>query len=1084
MQRINSMLFIITLLALFNFNLKAQDDVDKSPSFDNVNLSGLKFRDIGPALASGRVIDIAVNPDNYSEYYLAIASGGVWKTTNRGISFKPIFDNYGSYSVGCITIDPNNSNVIWVGSGENNSQRSVSYGDGIYKSENGGKSFKNMGLKNSEHIGKIVVDPRNSNVVYVAAQGPLWKAGGDRGLYKTTDGGKTWELSKEISENTGFTDIVMDPRNPDVLYAAAYQRRRRVWTLLNGGPESGLFKTTDAGKTWEQIKSGIPSGYVGRIGLGISPANPDYIYALIEADGGGLYRSTDRGASWEKRNPFNSSSAQYYQEIFCHPTNPEELFMVSTYTKYSDDGGKTLQNVSISEKHVDDHAMWINPKDPNNILMGCDGGLYETFDGASNWRFIENLSLTQFYRVTVDNDFPFYNIYGGTQDNNTIGGPTRTQNAHGLMNQDFYYTIGGDGFKTVVDPTDPNILYSQPQYGILNRYDKRSGEITGIQPQAEEGEELIWNWNSPVIISPHDHKTLYFAGNKLFKSTNRGNSWTKISEDLSRQIDRNKLVTMGKVWDPEVPSKNASTSLYGNIVSLDESPVKKGLLLVGTDDGLIQISEDDGKNWRKISKIVAVPETTYVSDIQADLFDANTFYVTFDNRKSGDFKPYVLKTTDLGQTWKNLSSGLPEGVQENLPVHTIIQDHVDANLLFIGTEFGIYFTNNGGDKWVKLSSGLPTICIKELDIQRRENDLALATFGRGFFILDDYTPLRFLDATTLDKEAHIFPIKQEWLYIPDRSQGRRSRGENFWRGENKEYGAVFTYYIKDSYKTLKSKRNREEKKIMKDGGTIEYPSWDELRAEDRENKPSLIFTIRDTKNNIVRKLVKPWSKGIKRIVWDCRYPDVAPKSASTNTNNDAAFPVMPGFYTVEISKEHNGQITKLTDPEQFELKVLDNKSIPNNDYSKLTAFHKEVLDMRNTIQGANSFLSDAKSKLGIFEKTILASSAPSTLHSQITDIDEIIYETNVMMSGDPTRKKRNARQTPSINDRMGNMLYALWFTTSEATETNKETLKLVKSQYSKVQSNLKKINQKFDQLRKELDKHNAPWTPGELPSWK
>lgn len=1076
--------FLLTLVLIFSYNAISEEESEKS-QLEKTSLSGLKFRDIGPALASGRIVDIAVNPSNFNEYYLAVASGGVFKTTNRGITFSPIFDNYGSYSIGCITIDPNNHNVIWVGSGENNSQRSVSYGDGIYKSEDGGKSFKNMGLKKSEHIGKIVVDPRNSDVVYVAAQGPLWKAGGDRGLYKTTDGGKTWELSKEISENTGFTDIVMDPRNPDVLYAASYQRRRRVWTLINGGPESALYKTVDAGKTWEKITKGLPSGYVGRIGLGISPANPDYVYALIEADGGGLFRTTDRGASWSKRNNFTSSSAQYYQEIFCHPTDTETLFMVSTYTQFSTDGGKTLQTLSIKEKHVDDHAMWINPNNPDNMLIGCDGGLYETFDGAANWRFIENLSLTQFYRVTVDNDYPFYNIYGGTQDNNTIGGPVRTQSAAGLMNQDFYYTVGGDGFKTVVDPEDPNIVYSQPQYGFLVRYDKKSGEITGVQPQAEKGEELIWNWNSPVIISPHDNKTLYFAGNKLFKSTNRGNSWTKISGDLSRQIDRNTLVTMGKVWDPEVPSKNASTSLYGNIVSLDESPLQKGLLFVGTDDGLIQITEYDGKTWRKISKFVGVPETTYVSDIQADLFDANTLYATFDNRKSGDFKPYILKSTDKGQSWVNIAKGLPKSVQENLPVHSIMQDHVDKNLLFIGTEFGVYFTNDGGDKWLKLSAGLPTICVKEIDIQRRENDLALGTFGRGFFILDDYSPLRFMSSENLEKEGMIFPVKDAWMYIEDRSQGRNSRGENFWRGENHPLGAVFTYYIKDSYETLSQKRNKEEKEKMDKGESITYPSWDDFRKEDREETPKAMFIIKDSKGNEVRKLISSWSPGVQRIVWDMRHPDTAPKTGATQTNKDAGFPALPGEYSVTMYKMHNGTITQVGDEQKFTLKVLENKTLPAADFAELNKFHKEAFDIRRTIEGANKFLGEAKEKLAIFEKTMLSTTGlPESSFTELEDIEDLIYEVNLKLNGDRTKSKRNARQAPSISDRLGNLLYAFWYSSSEPTETNRKTISIIKDEYGEVHNKLQLIKTKFESLRRTLDKQNAAWTPGELPLWK
>jgi len=1067
-----NLLLILLCIGLINVNAK-DNEINSSL------LSGLKFRAIGPAIASGRIIDLAVNPNNYNEFYVAVASGGVYKTTNKGTSFQPIFDNYGSYSIGCVTIDPNNENVIWVGSGENNSQRSVSYGDGVYKSEDGGKSFKNVGLKNSEHIGKIIVHPSNSNVVYVAAQGPLWKDGGDRGLYKTIDGGKNWEKVLDISPKTGVSDIVIDPRNPDVIYASSYQRRRHVYTLINGGPEGAIHKSEDGGKTWNKLTNGLPGGLVGRIGLAISPVNPDYVFAIIEASEGrgGFFKSTDRGASWSKTNSSISSSAQYYQEIITHPTNKDIIFSLSTYTTVSEDGGKTWNRLGLKERHVDDHALWINPKNTDHMMIAGDGGLYETFDGSKTWRFFENLSVTQFYRVTVDNDFPFYNIYGGTQDNNTIGGPTRTQNDGGLMNQDFYFTVGGDGFKTVVDPKDPNIVYSQPQYGFLVRYDKKSGEITGIQPQEEEGEELRWNWNSPVIISPHDNKTIYFAANKLFKSTDRGNSWKKISEDLSRQIDRNKLKIMDKVWEPEAVAKNASTSLYGNIVSLDESSIKKGLIYVGTDDGLIQISEDDGNTWNKVTTFNSVPETTYVSDIEADLFDENIVYATFDNRKRGDFKPYVLMSNDKGKTWVNIANGLPE----NLPVHSIKQDHVKKDLLFIGTEFGVYYTYNAGKNWVKLSAGLPTICIKEIDIQRRENDLALASFGRGFFILDDYSALRNINDELVAKDAHLFDVKDSWLYIEDRSFGRNSLGETFWRGENHPYGAVFTYYIKDNYETLKSKRQKSFSENEKKGLSSDYPSFADLKKEDDEQSPTLIFIIKDAEGNAVRKLTAPYKKGIQRLVWDMRYPDTAPLNEKSKVNNSSGFPIMPGKYSVAIYKEHYGNLTKISDDKSFEAKVLNNKSLPAENNQELLAFHKRAFEMRKNIEGANNYLNSVRSKIKVLENTILVSNeAKNELLAKINDIAKTIDNASILLNGDNSKSSRNANQTPSMNTRLGNMLYSFWYSSSEPTQTNIQTLDILEKQYGELKAQLISIDNQVKNTEESLIKSNSPWLPDEL----
>ena len=1088
---IKNMAFTVLFFSLilsFTTIMTAEDKKDNK-KLKSSNLNGLKWRSIGPAIASGRIVDFAVNPDDFNEYYVAVASGGVWKTINNGTTFKPIFDSYGSYSIGCVEIDPNNHNVVWVGTGENNSQRSVSYGDGVYKSIDGGKSFKNMGLKTSEHIGKIMIDPRNSDIVFIASQGPLWKKGGERGLYKSTDGGENWELilgpnkPEAISENTGVSDLVFDPRNPDVMYVSTYQRRRHVYTLINGGPDGAVYKSVDAGKTWNKLTNGLPGGLVGRIGLAISPVNPDFVFAIVEASEGrgGFFKSEDRGASWLKKNSQISSSAQYYQEIICHPTDENTVYSLSTRTSFTTDGGTLWTNLSNKEKHVDDHALWINPNNPQHLLIGSDGGVYETFDHGKYYRFFENLPLTQFYRVSVDNDYPFYNVYGGTQDNNTLGGPARTQGQFGILNQDWRFTVGGDGFETVIDPKDPNIIYSQPQYGVLVRYDKKSGEITLVKPKEELGEELRWNWNSPLIISPHDHKTLYFAANKLFKTTDRGHSWTKISDDLTQQIDRNQLEIMDKVWEPEAVAKNASTSLYGNIVSLDESPIKKGLIYIGTDDGLIQVTEDDGKTWRKISSFPSVPETTYVSDIAADLFDENTVYATFDNRKRADFKSYIIKSTDKGNSWTSISSNMNDG-DKLKTVHTFIQDHVNKDLMFIGTEFGVYTTINGGKEWMELSNGLPTICIKDIDIQRRENDLAIATFGRSFYILDDYSPLRTATEEVFNKEAHIFPIKDSWMYLEDRSFGRRSLGETFYRAENYKVGAVFTFYYKDSFKSLKSKRQEIDKE-NKDKKNYQFPTWEELRKEDNETKPYLIFTIKDSEGNNVRRLTSPVSSGLKRIVWDMRYNDNSHITEKTQPNKNSAFPVLPGKYSVTLSIYENGNIRELVSPVSFNLVMLNNTTLPAEDKLALDKFQKEAFEVRKNLSGANSFLNDAKTKLKLFTNIIKA--LPNTsnkLFSDLKEIEDKLYDINFILSGDVTKSKRNKNQTPSLNNRLGDVLWGFWYSTSKISETNIRVLNLIKSEFKKVYSDIKSVDSKFDEMALELEKLGSPWIRGKVPN--
>lgn len=1082
----NVLMFIISFTFVASFALSKEKVVEKKENKNEITeatLSGLKLRSIGPAIASGRIVDIAVNPNNFDEFYLAVACGGVWKTTNHGTSFQPIFETEASFSTGCVTIDPNNPFVVWVGTGENNSQRSVSYGDGVYKSTDAGKSWKNMGLKKSEHIGKIVIDPRNSNVVFVAAQGPLWNPGGDRGLYKSTDGGETWSESLKISENTGVSDLVFDNRNPDVMYCSSYQRRRHVWTLIDGGPESAVYKSTDAGKTWNKLAGGLPGGEVGRIGLGNSPVNPDILYAIIELpDGGGFYKSTDRGASWAKTSSgLGASAAQYYQELFCDPKNADVVYSINTYTSVTRDGGKTFSTLSIKEKHVDDHVIWINPKNTLNLIMGCDGGLYESNDGGNSWRYFENLSITQFYRVSVDNSVPFYNVYGGTQDNNSLGGPSRTKSANGIMNQDWIYTVGGDGYETVIDPKDPNVVYAQSQYGGLVRYDKKTGEMNYIQPQPEKGEELRWNWDTPILISPHKNTRLYFAANKLFMSEDRGQSWKKISQDLTRQIERDKLPVMGRVWEPEAVAKNASTSIYGNAISLDESPKKEGLIYVGTDDGLIQMTENFGETWTKYANFPGVPEFTYNSDVLASLHNENVVYATFDNHKNGDYKPYVLKSNDKGKTWVSISSNLPE----NGAAYTIAEDHVNPNLLFLGTEYGLYTSIDGGAKWLRLKTGLPTIPIKDIDVQRRENDLALATFGRGFYILDDYTPLRSLTEEITAKEAHIFPIKDALLFREDESFGRRSMGENFFRSENLPMGAVFTYYIKDTYQTRKDIRKKSEKDAKEKYANSPYPTFEELRAEDTEPAPYLIFEITDAQKNVVRRLTSNMSKGINRISWDCRYPDTSPISKGTNTNKNSGVPIVPGDYFVSILKVVDGVTTQMVEPTKFTCKSINNSTLPAKDPSNLLAFQQSTMEFNRKFQATNNYLNDLKARSELVQKAYLNSSANNiSILNKTYEINKLIENVNIKFNGNSTIGRLSANQTPSLRDRLDHALYSFWESYSDPTETARNTMKVANEIYDGTIAEIESINNQINDLVKELDKAKAPAIPGLTPNMK
>jgi len=1055
------------------------------------DFSGLAFREIGPAIASGRIGDFAVDPRDKSHYYVGVCSGGVWETHNAGVTFSPIFDDQGSYSIGCLAIAPSRPDEIWVGSGESNSQRSVAYGDGVYKSVDGGQSWENMGLARSLHIGRIIVHPANADVVYVAAEGPLWGPGGDRGLYKTTDGGKTWDLVLEIDADTGIVDLVMDPRDPDVLYAASYQRRRHTWTLINGGPGSGIHKTTDGGATWTELTSGLPAVDMGRIGLAIAPKAPDTVYAIIEAaqGKGGFFRTTNGGASWSKQSDYVAGSPQYYNEIVADPIDPNRLYSMDTFLATTTDGGKTWDRLSFESKHVDDHALWIDPDDTRHLLAGCDGGIYETFDRGKTWRYMPNLPVTQFYRVAIDYDEPFYNVYGGTQDNNTIGGPSRTTFAHGASNREWFFTLGGDGFKPAIDPTNPNIVYCQWQHGNLSRWDKASGENLGIQPAAEIGEVLKWNWNSPLQISPHDHKRLYFACQKVFRSDDMGHSWTKISEDLTTGVDRNKLEIMGRVWGVDTVAKNNSTSFYGSIVSFSESAVREGLLYAGTDDGLIQVYRDG--QWVKTESFKGVPDGSYVSDIEPSRFDEKIVYASFDNHKRDDFAPYILKSTDSGKSWKSIAANLPE----RGTVYSIAQDHVDPQLIFVGTEFGVFFTRDEGGHWTQLGAGMPVIACRDLEIQQRENDLVVASFGRGFFILDDYTPLRNLTPEVMETAAVIFPVKEALLYNPSTpvgSSGRGHQGDSFYLAPNPDFGAIITYRLNEGLETLQDVRRKAEKEKFKNEEPVFYPSWDDLRAEDRENDPAVFLTIHDADGNVVRHINAPKGKGFHRVAWDLRRPAQDPielkrSGPATPWDYIPAGPfAMPGTYSVTVSQRVRGEETVLAGPETFTTRLLGNNTTQTDDFAASLAFQDEANELYRAVQGASRTLRDAGTRLDYIRKAI--EDVPALDRGLLDTVDALearLADMNVLMRGDRTISRRSEPVTPGISNRVGSVMWGTKEITSAPTQTNRENLARAAEQFGPLLADLTDlVSTDLKQLENALDEAGAPYTPGRIPQWQ
>ena len=1092
--------FIIIILCLSCLTIygqrkrskKSTNDKESKTLLEKTSLSGLKFRSIGPALTSGRISDFAVNPDNPKEYYVASSSGGVWKTANAGTTFKPIFDSQGSYSIGCVTLDPNNSSVVWVGTGENNNQRSVAYGDGIYKSEDGGKSWKHKGLKNSEHIGSIVVDPRNSDHIYVAAIGPLWSKGGDRGVYESKDGGETWNAILTVDEHTGINEIAIDPRNPDVMYASALQRRRHVFTYIGGGPGSGLYKTTDGGANWKKINKGLPKVDLGRIGLTISPADPEIIYAIVEAaqGKGGFYRSTNRGESWEKRGSYNTSG-NYYQEIIADPVDADKVYAMDTWMRVSENGGKSFRVVGEDTKHVDNHCMWIDPDDTDHFIVGCDGGIYETYDAAKTWQFRANLPVIQFYKVAVDNAEPFYNVYGGTQDNFSLGGPSRSISGNGIANSEWFITHGGDGFESQIDPENPNIVYAQSQYGVLVRYDRQSGEELGIQPTERKGENSYrWNWDAPLVISNHNNRRLYFAANKVFRSNDQGNSWEVISKDLTKQIDRNKLQVMDRVWGIDAVAKNRSTSPYGTIVAMDESPLDEDLIYVGTDDGLIQITEDGGQSWRNSQNFPGVPSNTYVNMVLPSQHDVNVVYACFNHHKYGDFKPYVFKSSDKGKSWTSITADLPERGSS----YAIAEDHVDPNLLFVGTEFGVFFTNTSGQSWKQLKAGMPTVAVRDIAIQRRENDLVLATFGRGFMVLDDYSALRNMSEQDLSKEAHLFAVRDPLLYelsYPLGLPGKSFQGDGYYLGDNLGSEAIFTYYAKEKIQSQKDERRSQEKKNKKDGKDNAYPDYETLKSERNEDDPYLLFTIKDQSGNIVRKLTSKSKSGVNRIYWDLRY---APKNAinlskpafyNPFAGSDEGSLVLPGQYSVTLSKSVDGEFINIAGPVTFNVKPLNNSSTPATSRPDLIAFQEKVQKLFGAVQGVQRTISELNNQLRHIKEAAKRTNIPQAeLAKDIKTIEAQIAEVRRLLNGDPVAGTIDRGTPPTVGRRVGSIMFESLHSTSSPTKTHQDSYAIAVEEFMPLLTQVKKIvNTDMKALQEKLGAAGAPYTPYSLPDF-
>lgn len=1073
--------FLLVLLLYAPFT-SAQDGGNP---FEN-----LEFRSIGPAVMGGRVSDFAFHPSRRQEFFAAHAVGGLWKTTNNATTWTPVFDHEGAYSIGVVTIDPTNPNIVWVGTGENNSQRSVAYGDGIYKSLDGGKSWTNMGLRQSEHISQIYVDPNNSLNVLVAAQGPLWNSGGDRGLYRTTDGGENWSKILNIDEFTGVNEFVVNLEYPDHIIATSLQRGRHVWGIVGGGPGSAMYKTTDGGTSWRVVESGIPSGDKGRIGLGMAPSEPNVVYAIIfaEDDGSGFYRSVDFGESWEKRSDRMSNDAQYYNEITVDPKNPDRVYSVDTFSWITEDGGLSWQRLGLDRRHVDDHAFWIDPEMTDHIYLGGDGGISESWDRGQTWRHVRNLPLMQFYRIQPDNTLPFYYVYGGTQDASTWGGPSRTLFMHGIANTDWRNVQGGDGFEPQIDPNDPNVVYAQSQHAGLVRYDWRTTERVHIVPQPESGEkEFTWNWATPLIISPHDSHRLYIAAEKVFRSDDRGDNWRVISPDLTRGIDRNELPIMDRIWSVDALQKNGGVSRYGSAIGLSESSLQEGLIYVGFDDGRISVTNDGGENWRSVDRISGVPDMTYVGDIVASQHDVNMAYATLDNHKRGDYKPYVYVTHNQGRSWQSIAGNLPDRGS----VHTIVEDHIDPRLLMVGTEFGIFYTQNAGKSWQPIRGGFPTIAVRDLEIQQRESDLVVGTYGRGIYILDDYSPLRTQIDAVEAAEATLFPIKDALLYIVgDKWNSGQAFGDvgasgaAFFNSSNPPFGAIFTYYLKDGLKSAAEIRREGEKQVKKEGGDNPYPSWDTLREEDAEEPIALVFTIKDSGGNIVRRITAPHDKGLHRVSWDLRYPAPHPIELEkddfrTPWQDEQSGPlVLPGQYSVTIAAHANNMHRLLLPSQTFSVRELKLSPEVTQDRQSLLAFQRQAADLYRRVSAAVGIAEESELRIDSLDLALLNTPVEGeALHRRLRDLRSGLAGINVLLVGDQTVRSRREAAPWSLQRRVDSLL-GNWRNQSPTTGTDLRAYEIASAEYDVVSDKIRQLENRLSEFESEMEEFGAPWTPG------
>jgi photosystem II stability/assembly factor-like uncharacterized protein len=910
----------------------AAEDTSRTPI--ERSLARLEWRSIGPAIMGGRTADVEGVPGDPNIVYVATASGGLWKTTNAGVTWKPIFERQGTISIGDIALAPGNPDVIWVGTGESNVRNSVSFGDGVYKSTDGGKTWLHMGLRDSERISSIVIDPQNPNNVFVGALGHAFGPNEERGVFMTSDGGKTWTKTLYIDNQHGVSDLEIDPTNPNILYAAMWSFERKPWTHRSGSEKGGIFKSIDGGRTWKKLTNGLPK-LIGRIGVRVAASNPNVVYAILEAKEGTLYRSDDRGETFKQisKNERIVSRGFYYTTLRVDPTNENRIYAVASRLYVSIDGGKSFRSIT-GRTHIDYHAFWLDPRNPKRIWVGQDGGIAVSYDAGETWEPVYNIPLGQFYQLHADNRLPFYHLMGGLQDNGSWSGPSRTREPAGIMNDDWRMISFGDGFYIINSPEEPELYISESQGGEIVRTDFRSREQQAVNPWGRGsgdgpalGYKYRFNWNAPIVLSPHDKNTLYFGGNVVFKSADFGKSWEQISPDLTTNDPEKQKDAGGPV-----AFENTTAEYHTTIISMAESPLQRGHIWVGTDDGNLQVTTDGGRNWSNIIKnIPGLAANSPVSNIEFSRTNAQTAYVSFDRHMLDDFRPYLFKTGDGGKTWRNIAGNLPVKAY----IQVVREDPKNPNLLYAGTELGLFASYGGGNEWIALNlKNLPNVAVHEILIHPRENDLILATHGRSIWIFDDASPIQQMTPAILDSSAHLFPVRPALRFATRFT--RYGIGDKLFTGPNPPYGALITYYLK----------------------------------EKPDEKATFNVQILDQSGKLVQEIDKPAKeKGLNRVAWNLRYGGAEVRRPPTEEETAFGGPprgpqVLPGTYTVKLI------VGDKTVAERIDVRLDPTISVPLADLQAQLDLQMKLRDMQSAANTALRFLDSLGEQLKHSQTTI------------------------------------------------------------------------------------------------------------------